>query len=189
MKDFAREIKEYGLTAKLKSDSQPGISELVEVEGPGGNGGNRSQFYSKMSAPAPGFKRTGVAPLRLGHVAVISEEADKLMKFCEDFLGFWRTDDIADLAYFYTCNRDHHVVNIVNAPLSKVHHIAFQLKDNAHQAVAGDALRERGVKTLTHPLIQAGPKVCVKTLFWFRNSSYFSTSGLKRCSGMLGMRS
>ncbi len=42
---------------------------------------------------------------------------------------------------------------------------------------------------LTHPLIQAGPKVCVKTLFRFRNSSYFSTSGLKRCSGMLGMRS
>ena len=42
---------------------------------------------------------------------------------------------------------------------------------------------------LMHPLIQAGPKVWVKRLFWFRNSSCFSTSGLKRLSGMLGMRS
>ena len=52
--------------------------------------------------------------------------------------------------------------------------------------IGGETLRQSG---LTHPLIQAGPKVCVKTLFRFRNSSYFSTSGLKRCSGMLGMRS
>ncbi len=73
------------------------------------------------------------------------------MKFYEDFLGFRRTDDIANLAFFYTCNREHHVANIVNAPLSKVHHIAFQLKDNAHHAVAGDALRERGVPTLWGP--------------------------------------
>jgi len=131
--DFAKEVKDYGLTAKLESDSQPGISELVEVEGPGGN---MFQFYSKMSAPAPGFKKTGVASLRLGHVAVISEEAEKLMKFYGDFFGSRPTDDIANISFFYTCNREHHVVNIVNAPLSKVQHIAFQLKDNAHQAVA-----------------------------------------------------
>jgi len=148
LKDFAKEVKDYGLPAKLKSDSQPGIPELIEVEGPGRN---MFQFYLEMSAPAPGFKKTGVAPLRLGHVAVISEEAEKLMKFYEDFLGFWLTDDIAKVANFYTCNREHHVVNIVNAPLSKVHHIALQLKDNAHQAVAGDALREKGVKTLWGP--------------------------------------
>jgi len=109
LKDFAKEVKDYGLTAKLKS-------ELVEVGGPGGN---VFQFYSNMSAPAPGFKKAGVAPLRLGHAAVISPEAEKLMKFYEDFLGFWRTDDIANLAFFYTCNREHHVANIVNAPLSK----------------------------------------------------------------------
>ena len=148
LKDFAREAKDYGLTAKFKSDSQPGISELIEVEAPGRN---MFQFYSEMSAPAPGFKKNGVAPLRLGHVAVISEEAEKLKKFYEDFLGFWLTDDIAKVANFYTCNRDHHVVNIVSAPLSKVHHIAFQLKDNAHHAVAGDALREKGIKTLWGP--------------------------------------
>jgi catechol 2,3-dioxygenase-like lactoylglutathione lyase family enzyme len=137
--DFAADAERFGLAAKIKSDSQPGISKLVEVEGPGGN---IFQFYSEMAAPAPGFSKSGVAPLRLGHVAVISHEAAKLMKFYEDFLGFWLTDDIAQIANFYTCNRDHHVINLVAAPISKVHHIAFELKGNAHHAVAGDVLRQ-----------------------------------------------
>jgi catechol 2,3-dioxygenase-like lactoylglutathione lyase family enzyme len=148
LKEFAAGVENLGLVAKIKSDSQPGIARLVEVEGPGGN---VFQFYSQMTAPAPGFAKSGVLPLRLGHVAVISQDAEKLTKFYEDFLGFWLTDDIAKIANFYTCNREHHVVNIVNAPLSKVHHIAFQLKGNAHHAVAGDTLRERGVSTLWGP--------------------------------------
>ena len=90
--DFAREVREYGLSATIKTDSQPGVAELVEVEGPGGN---VFQFYSAIEAPTPGFKETGVPLLRLGHVAVISTDAEKLMKFYQDFLGFWYTDDIA----------------------------------------------------------------------------------------------
>ena len=148
LKEFAADVEKLGLVAKIKSDSQPGIARLVEVEGPGGN---VFQFYSQMMAPAPGFAKSGVLPLRLGHVAVISQDAEKLMKFYEDFLGFWLTDDIGKIANFYTCNREHHVVNIVNAPLSKVHHVAFQLKGNAHHAVAGDILRESGVSTLWGP--------------------------------------
>jgi len=148
LKDFATDAERFGLAARIKSDSQPGISKLVEVEGPGGN---VFQFYSEMAAPAPGFSNGGVAPLRLGHVAVISHEAERLMKFYEEFLGFWLTDDIGKIANFYTCNRDHHVVNIVNAPLSKVHHIAFELKGNAHHAVAADVLRLSGVSTLWGP--------------------------------------
>jgi catechol-2,3-dioxygenase len=148
LKDFAADAEEFGLSAKIKSDSQPGIAKLVEVEGPGGN---VFQFYSEVAAPAPGFSKSGVAPLRLGHVAVISHEAEKLMKFYENFLGFWLTDDIVKVANFYTCNRDHHVVNIIAAPLSKVHHIAFELKGNAHHAVAADVLRQSGVSMLWGP--------------------------------------
>ena len=43
--DFAREVREYGLAATIKTDSQPGVAELVEVEGPGGN---VFQFYSPL---------------------------------------------------------------------------------------------------------------------------------------------
>ena len=146
--DFAREVREHGLPATIKTDAQPGIREMVEVEAPGAN---VIQFYSGSAAPAPGFNKDGVAPLRLGHVAVISSEGDKLIKFYRDFLGFFPTDDIAKLAFFLTCNRDHHVVNIMSLPESRVHHIAFQLRDNGHHSLAADTLRAAGVKTAWGP--------------------------------------
>ena len=50
-----------------------------------------------------------------------------------------------------TCNRDHHVVNIVGIPESRVHHIAFELKDNSFHPAASDLLRRAGVKTQWGP--------------------------------------
>jgi catechol 2,3-dioxygenase-like lactoylglutathione lyase family enzyme len=146
--DFAREARELGLGATIKTDSQPGMAELVEVVAPGGN---VFEFYNATEAPALGFKSTGVAPLRLGHIAVISPEGDKLVKFYQDFLGFWYTDDIQRIATFLTCNRDHHVVNVINGPEARVHHIAFELKESAHHTVAADTLRAAGVKQLWGP--------------------------------------
>ena len=146
--DFARQARDFGLAATIKSDAQPGIAEVVEVDAPGGIS---IQFYSSLQAPAPGFKQSGASPLRLGHVAVISPEGDKLIRFFRDFLGFWLTDDIAGIANFLTCNRDHHVVNIVKAAESRVHHIAFELRDNSCHSIAADALRAAGISLLWGP--------------------------------------
>jgi catechol-2,3-dioxygenase len=146
--DIARDARELGLTATVKTDSQPGVAEVVEVEAPGGV---VIQFYSAMEAPAPGFKQGGASPMRLGHVAIISADGDKLIAFFKDFLGFWFTDDILGIANFITCNREHHVVNIVKAPQFRVHHIAFELRDNACHALAADALRGNGVPLLWGP--------------------------------------
>ena len=46
-----------------------------------------------------------------------------------------------------------------------------------------------GLSQLTHPLIYANPKVSLKTLFSFMNSSYLTRSGRNLFSGMVGMRS
>src|SRR5271166_6260908 len=146
--DFARDVREIGLTATVKTDSQPGIAELVEVEAPGGL---VIQFYSAIAAPAPGFKQTGASPLRLGHVAIINPDGDKLIEFFRHFLGFFLTDDIAGIANFLTCNRDHHVVNIVKAPESRVHHVAYELKEGSQHSSAADALRAVGVNLLWGP--------------------------------------
>jgi len=146
--DIARDARELGLTATAKSSSQPGVAEVVEVQAPGGV---VIQLYNAIAAPAPGFKQTGASPLRLGHVAIISSEGDKLIAFFQDFLGFVRTDDIAGIANFLTCNRDHHVVNIVKAPESRVHHIAYELKESSQHGAAADALRAAGVNLLWGP--------------------------------------
>ena len=70
--EIARDARDLGLSATVKTDSQPGVAELVEVDAPGGV---VIQFYSAIAAPALGFKKTGASPLRLGHVAVISPKA------------------------------------------------------------------------------------------------------------------
>lgn len=143
LKALVNDLAAFGLSGQIKSDSQPGIRSLVEVEAVPGVA---FQLYTDIDAPAPGFTRTGVAPLRLGHVAVISSDGDKLIGFFEEFLGFWNTDSIGSgIANFLTCNRDHHVVNVLKIPDNRVHHIAFQLKGNASHAMASDTLRENGV--------------------------------------------
>ena len=133
--DFARDVRELGLTATVKTDNQPGVAEVVEVEAPGGL---VIEFYGAIAAPVPGFKQTGASPVRLGHVAIINPDGDKLIAFFRDFLGFWFTDDIAGIANFLTCNREHHVVNIVKAPASRVHHIAFELRDSSCHVIASE---------------------------------------------------
>ncbi|HMD62212.1 MAG TPA: VOC family protein, partial [Opitutaceae bacterium] len=80
-----------------------------------------------------------------------SPEGDKLIAFFQDFLGFFLTDDIAGIANFLTCNRDHHVVNIVKAPDSRVHHIAYELRESSQHGVAADTLRAAGVNLLWGP--------------------------------------
>ena len=146
--DFARDARETGLAAAVKTDSQPGLAELVEVEAPGGLA---IQFYSAIEAPVPGFRQTGASPFRLGHVAIINPDGDKVIAFFKDFLGFVLTDDIAGIANFLTCNREHHVVNLVKAPESRVHHIAFELRDSSCHGVAADALHAAGVNILWGP--------------------------------------
>jgi len=144
LSEFVKEAQAFGLSAERRSDSQPGIADLVEIEGPGGN---VLQFYETIDGPTPGYKGAGIAPLRLGHVAVITPEAEKLIALYRDFLGFWETDWIGDVANFLTCNYEHHVLNIVKAPPSRVHHIAFQLRESADHARAADQLRANGMVT------------------------------------------
>ena len=146
---FEKQLGELGLPVARKSDSQPGIPLLLDVEGPGAH---RMQFYHDMGASMPGFKQTGVAPMRLGHVAVISPEAPKLMQFYQEVLGFCHTDSFEGVANFLTCNRDHHVLNLVTKDEYRVHHIAFELTDNAAHPRAADALAAKGVPTLWGPV-------------------------------------
>ncbi|MCB1396453.1 MAG: VOC family protein [Rhodobacter sp.] len=143
LKEMVKALAARGHSAQIKTDSQPGVRELLEVEPVPGV---VFQLYPEIATPAPGFKRTGIAPLRLGHVAVISSHGEKLLQFFGEDLGFWQTDTIGGgVATFMTCNRDHHVVNVLSVPDDRVHHIAFELKGNASHAMASDALREEGV--------------------------------------------
>ena len=70
----------------------------------------------------------------------MSPEGEKLIKLFVDVLGFHETDWFEHVATFLTCNYDHHVVNILTVPVTKMHHIAFEMRGAAHQYQASDQL-------------------------------------------------
>jgi Glyoxalase/Bleomycin resistance protein/Dioxygenase superfamily len=136
-------LRGLGLSPEKKSDARPGVPVLVEVA----VAGHTLHLLPDMAMPGPGFRTSGVIPTRLGHVALMAPEADKLIKFCSA-IGFRTTDWFEGIATFLTCNRDHHVLNIIAAPEARVHHLAFELRSRAAHHDAADFLATTG-----HPML------------------------------------
>lgn len=137
LEDAAKQIRAHGIDVHVKSDPRAGMSKLLEVTEPGGH---LLELYTDMSMPAPGFGKRGVVPNKLGHIAIMTPEAPRTVKFFNDALGFHITDRINPGATFLTCNKDHHVLNVIDAPVRKLHHIAFELRDRAQHHDAADLL-------------------------------------------------
>lgn len=145
--------KEYldskGFPAEIVENPSPGIEKLVRVKDPAGN---TLELFTEMEAPAEGFTGNGVAVFKLGHVAFLAKNIIATHDFYKDILGFYDTDKIGEhFANFMTINVDHHVINIVESDETRLHHIAFQLKDASHQYNASDILAKQGIQTLWGP--------------------------------------
>ena len=136
LEQMAKELASQGLKYEVKENARPGVAKLLEVA----VAGHTFEFFADMETPAPGFSQQGIVPIRLGHVALITPEADALVSFFEKFLGFHVTDWFEGVATFLTCNRDHHTMNIIGAPITKLHHIAFELRGGAHLYESSDML-------------------------------------------------
>lgn len=143
-------LEKAGIATRRRSDSRPGVPQLLECEP---LPGHRVQLLEAMDAPAPGFSERGVSPIRLGHFAFFYPSAVKLSEFYQDLLGFHHTDSFGTAVNFYTCNYEHHVLNIVDVPVPayKLHHLAFQLRDYAAHARAADVLSSRDTAILWGP--------------------------------------
>ncbi len=141
-------LRDLGLSLEVKHDARPGVPMMIEVAGVGGHD---FQLFPEIALSTGEFGTSGIAPLRIGHVSILSTEADKLLSFLREGLGFHTTDWFDDFVTFVTCNYEHHVLNVISAPLNTLHHIAFQLPDRADQTRAGDLLAAREINTLWGP--------------------------------------
>lgn len=146
--DLAKHLDTLGFASEKKSDARPGVASLLEIADVGGH---RFQIIADMTTPAPGFRASGVAPLKFGHVAVLSPDPARLLQFLNHGLGFVSTDWFDQIVTFVTCNRDHHVMNVSAAPFATLHHLAFQLTGPDHQVRAADLLTRHRVPTLWGP--------------------------------------
>ena len=145
--ELERRLAEMGLTVTPKSDARPGVPSLFEVA----VGGHIFHLLPEMAVTAPGYSGRGIEPVRMGHVAVLTPDASRLIAFLVDGLGFSTTDWFEDFVTFVTCNREHHVLNVIQAPFATMHHLAFQLAGRDHQFRAADHLARNDLPTLWGP--------------------------------------
>lgn len=143
-----RRLEGLGHRVAAKSDARPGVASLLEVVD---IGGHTFHLVAGMAEAAPGFSGRGIDPVRLGHVAILATDASRVVSFLVEGLGFSTTDWFEDFVTFVTCNRDHHVLNVIQAPFATLHHLAFQLDGRDHQFRAADHLTRQGVPTLWGP--------------------------------------
>ncbi|MBS4212880.1 VOC family protein [Neobacillus rhizophilus] len=141
-------LAQAGIHSELKSDYQPGIRKLLELNDPDGY---TIHLYHHIDMPAPGYKRDSISPFKLGHIALGSKKQQESVDFYREILGFLETDKIGNRAAFLTCNSDHHVLNISNFGHKIMHHIAFQLKDSSHHTLSADFLASKNIPLVWGP--------------------------------------
>ena len=79
---------------------------------------------------APGILREGrVRPRKLGHVVLGSADEEATRGFFTDGLGLKVSDRVPGLAAFMRCSTDHHNILVQNAPVSFLHHTAWEVDD------------------------------------------------------------
>jgi len=139
-------LRNLGLSPVIKTDARPGVSTCIEVM----VAGHMIHLLPDMEMPGPGFRHAGVIPATLGHIAVMTPAADALVQFCKE-IGFIETDWFEGAATFLTCNRLHHVLNIVKAPFTKLHHVAFELTSRGRHHDVADFLATRQLPVVWGP--------------------------------------
>jgi 2,3-dihydroxybiphenyl 1,2-dioxygenase len=156
---LAAKLERAGVAVKRDPASiadQRFVRELISFADPAGN--RLEVFHGAQVADEPfrpgrniaGF-RTG--PQGMGHVLLLVPDARAALAFYRDLLGF-RISDYMNApvnAYFLHANPRHHSVALVQAPVSRLHHLMVELYSLDDVGQAYDLLMtqpERVIATL-----------------------------------------
>jgi catechol 2,3-dioxygenase-like lactoylglutathione lyase family enzyme len=91
---------------------------------------NRPGLIRRPDARAAGILREGtVRPRKIGHVVIGSTDQAASQRFFTDGFGLRVSDQVRDVAAFMRCSTDHHNVLVQQAPVSFLHHTAWQVED------------------------------------------------------------
>jgi catechol-2,3-dioxygenase len=149
LEEVQEQLHVQGISSTIKREAKPGISRLIELKDPAGN---TLELFTEMDQTIVGFGTSGIVPHKLGHVDFYAKNFQNTIEFYRDALGFNFTDKIGEaFANFLSCNTDHHTLNIVASDETRLHHIAFQLKDASHQFASSDILAKNGHPVLWGP--------------------------------------
>jgi catechol-2,3-dioxygenase len=125
-----------GIAAERRSDAEPGIAELLEIQDPDGN---RLQLYAETELRDE-LNGGSIRPQKLGHVCYFVRDVQETTAFYEQ-LGFQWSDWMGDFFVFLRCNSDHHSLNLLRSENNhRLHHIGWELRDWPHIQLACDHL-------------------------------------------------
>ena len=136
--DIRRGVEVEGVRCEARNDTSPGIPKVVAFQDPKGTAIEVYAEQTPIADKKPSVP--GIGPLKLGHLAFVVDEPKTFADFYSKVLGFRVSDWIADWFCFMRCGPDHHTVNFVRGKTTKMHHIAFELKDAAQLLQACDFL-------------------------------------------------
>jgi catechol 2,3-dioxygenase-like lactoylglutathione lyase family enzyme len=127
--DIAKKLAEDGVKCERRSDAVPGIGKMLAFSDPTGT---TIELFTEWNYLGAHHQALGAGPLKLGHIARVVEDPKAMAEFYCRVLGFRVSDWVEDFFVFLRCNPDHHTINFVRGSESKMHHIAFEMKDFAH---------------------------------------------------------
>jgi catechol 2,3-dioxygenase-like lactoylglutathione lyase family enzyme len=127
--DMARKLAAEGVEGKVRSDATPGIGKVLAFDDPKGT---TIELFTQWSYLGAHHQVLGAGPLKLGHIAYAVADPKAMADFYCRVLGFRVSDWVEDYFVFLRCNPDHHTINFVRGAQTRMHHIAFEMKDFAH---------------------------------------------------------
>jgi catechol-2,3-dioxygenase len=142
-------LQSQGIRAGIKSDPFAGIRSAIELADP--DGYTVYLYRETAAARAPYGTGEGVAPSKLGHLAMHAKDARKSMEFFINNLGFRWSDWMADFFVFLRCNADHHTFNFMTSPRRGMFHFAFEARDIGHVSRACDILGKSNIPLIWGP--------------------------------------
>ena len=129
---FEKQTAAHGIKTERKKDPEPTIDGHGHLRG---SEGHRSwRCSSGRSFAHQTFRRKGIVPHKLGHVAFHVTDVKQVTKFYCDVLGFRVSDWMGDFFSFLRCGPDHHTINLMETGQNRHFHTAFELRDWAPHA-------------------------------------------------------
>jgi catechol 2,3-dioxygenase-like lactoylglutathione lyase family enzyme len=156
--EIAKELDAEGVRSEIRSHPHPGYLQSVVFTDP--NGFLVELLLEQIIRP-PTTAR-GLAPLRLGHVAMIVPDVRATEQFYTRVLGFRLGDWVDDFFLFLRCGHEHHTVNFIRSNTTRMHHVAFEMQNSAALTASCDLLAQAKLDILWGPL-RHGPGHNVST--------------------------
>jgi len=147
--ELAARLAKSGIKSERRSGITPGIKEAIVFSDPKGTS---VEIFSDYAFAREDDIYTGVMPRKLGHVAFHTPDVKGTVKFYCDVLGFKVSDWRSDFFAFLRCSRDHHTINLLQADNATIHHLAFELRDEAEINRACDFLGKKNIKLFWGPI-------------------------------------